>query len=207
MSRLLSEQEPPQQSPHAPRRPDRRSGPEKKRRPYWLSELLDWVRTLAVALVLVVLVNLFLFNLSKVEGHSMEPTLEPHEWLFINKIGYRLGHPERGDVVVLKDPSTDAGRKEYLVKRIIGVPGDTIEIRGGQLYVNGVLEVEAYTDVQIEGEDYGPVDVEAGRYFIMGDNRHVGASKDSRLFGTVPVSLIKGQAEFVLWPVSKWDKL
>jgi len=203
MSRLLSEQEP----PYAPRRPDKGGEPEKKHRPYWLSELIDWVRTLAIALVLVVLVNLFLFNLSKVEGHSMEPTLEPHEWLFINKIGYRLGTPERGDVVILKDPSTDADRKEYLVKRIIGVPGDTIEIRGSQLYVNGALEVEAYTDVQIEGGDYGPAVVEAGRYFIMGDNRHGGASKDSRQFGTVPASLIKGRAEFVLWPITKWNKL
>src|SRR5690606_2127153 len=104
-------------------------------------------------------------NLSKVEGHSMEPTLEPHEWLFVNKIGYRIGQPERGDVVILKDPSMDAGRKEYLVKRVIGEPGDSIEIRGGQLYVNGELQIEAYTDVEIEGADYGPVVVEAGRYF------------------------------------------
>jgi len=207
MSRLLSEQESPQESPRAPRRPSKSGDPGNNPRPYWLSELLEWIRTLAVALVLVVLVNLFLFNLSKVEGHSMEPTLESHEWLFVNKIGYRLGKPERGDVVILKDPSTDEDRKDYLVKRIIGVPGDRIEIRGGQLYVNGELQVEAYTDVQIEGGDYGPAEVEAGRYFIMGDNRHGGASKDSRQFGTVPGSLIKGEAEFVLWPITKWNKL
>ncbi len=166
------------------------------------------MRTLGIALVLVVLVNLFLFNLSKVEGHSMEPTLVPHEWLFINKIGYRLGEPERGDVVIVHDPSADGENDgKYLVKRVIGIPGDTIEIRGGQLYVNGTLQVEAYTDAAIEDEDYGPAVVEEDRYFIMGDNRHAGASKDSRLFGTVPGKLIKGEAEFVLWPITKWNKL
>jgi signal peptidase I len=207
MSRLLSEEEPHQQTMHSPRKPARRSGPERPR-PNWLSELFDWIRTLGIAVVLVVLVNLFLFNLSKVEGHSMEPTLEPHEWLFINKIGYRLGNPERGDVVILKDPSTDAENSgKYLVKRVVGIPGDTIEVRGGQLYVNGILQVEAYTDATIEDEDYGPAVVEEERYFIMGDNRHAGASKDSRLFGTVPGTLIKGEAEFVLWPITKWNKL
>ncbi len=207
MNRLLSEEEPHQPSLQEPRKPARRGGPERPR-PNWLTELLDWTRTLGIALVLVVLVNLFLFNLSKVEGHSMEPTLVPHEWLFINKIGYRLGDPQRGDVVIVNDPSTDgANSGKYLVKRIIGIPGDTIEIRGGQLYVNGTLQVEAYTDAAIEDEDYGPAVVEKDRYFIMGDNRHAGASKDSRMFGTVPSKLIKGEAEFVLWPITKWNKL
>ena len=185
---------------HARREPD-------KPRPAWLSELIDWAKTLSVALVIVVVVNLFIFNLSTVNGFSMEPTLEEREWLFINKIGYAFGDPERGDVIILKDPSEGPDRKEYLVKRVIGIEGDTIEIRTGQLYLNGELQVEPYTDVEIESPDFGPAVVEPGKVFVMGDNRRGGASKDSRSFGTVALDGVKGKAEFVIWPITKLKKL
>ncbi|WP_223299020.1 signal peptidase I [Paenibacillus darwinianus] len=172
-----------------------------------MDELLDWAKTLGVALVIVLLANRFVFNLSTVEGQSMEPTLEQHEWLFINKIGYRIGEPERGDIVILKDPSEQIDRKQFLVKRVIGLPGDTVEIRAGQLYVNGLQTVESYTDVNIEDSDYGPETIAEGQYFVMGDNRRAGASKDSRSFKPVPRALIKGEAQFILWPIAKMNKL
>ncbi|CAM4416854.1 signal peptidase I [Paenibacillus tarimensis] len=180
---------------------------EDRRRPRWLRELLDWVRTLGIAFVLVLLVHLFVFNLSTVEGHSMEPTLEDKQWLFVNKIGYLIGEPGRGDVVILEDPTDSEGKTEYLVKRIIGVPGDTVEIRSGRMYLNGEQLVEAYTDADIEDMDYGPQKVGEGTYFVMGDNRHLGASKDSRTFGPVSSSLIKGKAQFVIWPITHINKL
>lgn len=186
--------------------PQRRSESGKPRA-RWLEELLDWAKTLGVALVIVLLVNRFVFNLSTVEGQSMEPTLVQDEWLLVNKIGYLIGEPERYDVVILKDPSEQIDRKEYLVKRIIGLPGDTVEIRAGGLYVNGVQTVESYTDVEIEDTDYGPEKIAEGFYFVMGDNRRAGASKDSRSFKPVPRSLIKGKAQFVLWPIAKINKL
>lgn len=176
-------------------------------RPDWLRELLDWFKTLAIAVIIVAAVNLFIFNLSAVDGISMEPTLDSGEWLFVNKIGYRFGKPGRGDIVVLKDPAPDAGGGQYIVKRIIGTAGDTIEIRSGKLYVNGELQIEPYTDVEIAGPAFGPLTVEPGHVFVMGDNRRRGASKDSRSFGTVPASALIGKAEFIVWPVTRWMKL
>jgi len=181
---------------------------EPRQRPGWAGELLDWGKTLAVAVLIVLVLRYFVFNLSTVKGYSMEPTLYQGEWLFVNKAVYLLGDPQRGDVVVLKDPSMEPGRKEFLVKRVIGVPGDVIEIRAGQLYRNGEHIVEPYTDSDIEGEDYGPVTIQQGTYFVLGDNRHLGASRDSRMFGQpVTKDAIQGRADLVLWPIAKLDTL
>lgn len=183
--------------------------PEKPSREHtsWGKELWDWARTLIVAVAIVLLFHFFVFNLSTVEGHSMEPTLYEKEWLFVNKYSYRFGSPHLGDVIILKDPSAGADKKEFLVKRIVGVPGDKIEIRSGQLYRNGELVVERFTDTAIEDIDYGPFVVENDRYFVMGDNRHARASRDSRSFGTVPASMIRGRADYILWPITKLNTL
>lgn len=164
------------------------------------SELWDWTKSIAVALVIVILLNMYVFNLSTVKGHSMEPTLREKEWLFVNKFSFLIGHPDRGDVVILKDPDMQSVDRQYLVKRVVATPGDNVEIRGGKLYVNGEAVSEPYTDIRIEDGDRGPIIVEEGRYFVMGDNRHQLASKDSRTFGTVPEKAIQGKAEFILWP-------
>ncbi|WP_054958618.1 signal peptidase I [Paenibacillus dakarensis] len=169
----------------------------------WATELWDWVKTIAIAFCIMVLLNMFVFNLSMVKGESMEPTLEESERLFINKLVYRFADPDRGDVVVLKDPSNGPDKKGFLVKRIIGLPGDTVEVKGHLLYVNGKVQNEPYTDVPIEDPDFAPVSIEEGHYFVMGDNRHIRKSKDSREFGSVQESDIVGRAEFILWPLSK----
>jgi signal peptidase I len=173
----------------------------------WKKELWDWSKALIVAVVIVLLLKAYVFQLSTVKHQSMQPTLYENEWLFINKIVYEFGDPKRGDVIILKDPSMDATRKEHLVKRVIGVPGDTLEIRNGQLYLNGVLKVEEYTDVKIEDGDYGPVTVTPDHYFVMGDNRHLDASKDSRSFNEVSRSFIEGRGDLILWPITRWAKL
>ncbi|MDF2715478.1 MAG: signal peptidase [Paenibacillus sp.] len=170
-------------------------------------ELWDWTKSIAVALVIVILLNMFVFNLSTVKGHSMEPTLREKEWLFVNKLTFLIGHPERGDVVILKDPDMQTVDRQYLVKRVVATPGDNVEIRGGKLYVNGEAVLEPYTDIKIEDGDRGPVVVEEGRYFVMGDNRHQLASKDSRTFGTVSEKAIQGKAEFILWPLRQMGGL
>jgi len=173
----------------------------------WRRELLEWIKSLAVAFIVVALLKLFVFDLTIVHGISMEPTLRSGERLFVNKIVYLLGKPRRGDIAVLADPAPAPGGSKFIVKRVIGVEGDTIEIRGGALYVNGERLSEPYTDVAIASPDFGPLKVEPGRVFVMGDNRRSGASKDSRSFGTVPVRDLLGRAEFILWPVSRWKNL
>ena len=210
-----------QDAQHASMGPRKRSGaaskpkvpkpdkPEKPGRPTskWAAELWDWTRTLSIALTVVLLLHFFVFNLSTVEGQSMEPTLYEGGWLFVNKFSYLIGDPDRGEVVILKDPTDRLEKKEYLVKRVVGVPGDTIEIREGLLYRNGELIVESYTDTVIDDLDFGPYKVDEGMYFVMGDNRHARASLDSRSFGAVSQDLIRGRADFILWPIAKLNAL
>lgn len=168
-----------------------------------LRELFDWLKALVAAVIIVFLLNQFVFHLSKVEGHSMDPTLADGEWLFINKLIYMMREPGAGDIIILENPL--GGREKYLVKRIIGEPGDTIEIVGGVLYRNGEQVVEPYTDTIIEDGDWGPGVVPDGSYFVMGDNRHRGESNDSRnpLISWIPRESIKGKADYILWPLSK----
>ncbi len=173
----------------------------------WTAELWDWVKTIVVAFVIMMLVNLFVFNLSMVKGQSMQPTLVEHDRLFVNKMVYHFGEPTRSDVIVLRDPSEDATKKDYLVKRIVGLPGDTIEVRDHQLYVNGVQQTENYTDIEVQDPDFGPITLEPDHFFVMGDNRHEGKSKDSRMFGSITSSEIIGKAEFIFWPFSEMKKL
>ncbi|WP_336776098.1 signal peptidase I [Paenibacillus sp. MMO-58] len=173
---------------------------EAHEKPHWFKEVLEWAKTITISFLIVMVLHLFVFNLSTVEGHSMEPTLRDREWLFVNKAAYLIGNPKLGDVVILEDPSAYGTEKDYLVKRVVGVAGDRIEIYNKQLYRNGEKVSEAYTDVEIEDLDFMPVIVPKGQYFVMGDNRHARASKDSRIFGTVPRSMIHGRADIILWP-------
>jgi signal peptidase I len=171
-----------------------------------MDEFKDWLKSIAVALIIVFVIHQFVFNLSTVKGHSMEPTLRDGEWLFVNKLVYLIGEPKRGDIVIFKDPSLQGAEAHYLVKRIIGVEGDKLEIHAGKLYVNGLPVEETYTDTEIQGS-MAEVTVREGHLFVMGDNRHAGASKDSRTFGEIPVSDMEGRAQFVLWPVTQWGVL
>jgi signal peptidase I len=136
--------------------------------------------------------------LSVVNGTSMQPTLQNGDRLLVNKFMLLLRSPSVGDVITFRDPSDQT---RFLVKRVIGVPGDVIEIRGGSLYRNGVRVVEKYIDSVIEDGDFGPIRVQPGTVFVLGDNRHRFASRDSRYdsVGLVPISLIDGKVEWILW--------
>lgn len=164
-------------------------------------EIWDWAKSLLVAIVIVFIIHQYVFYLSTVKGSSMEPTLEDGEWLFVNKAIYYLDQPQRGDIVILKDPRF--GKDQFLVKRIIGLPGDIIEIVDRRVYVNGERLDEPYTNVSIEDGDHDSVTIAENHYFVMGDNRHIDGSMDSRYFGSIPSDFIKGRAEFILWPVNK----
>ncbi|WP_339181728.1 signal peptidase I [Paenibacillus sp. FSL H8-0317] len=188
---------------------EQRNEPSKPELPgkSWVVELWDWVKTIVVAFVIMMLLNLFVFNLSMVKGQSMQPTLVERDRLFVNKIVYHLGTPSRSDVIVLRDPSEGVEKKDFLVKRIVGLPGDTIEVRDHHLYVNGEQQAETYTDIEVQDPDFGPITLEPDHFFVMGDNRHEGKSKDSRVFGSITSDQIVGKAEFIFWPFSELKKL
>lgn len=174
----------------------------------WAREVWDWIKAIFAALVIVLLAHQFLFHLSTVKGSSMEPTLHDGEWLVINKLVYLTGHPHYGDVIILRNPLLGAEEShEFLVKRVVGLPGDTIEVRNHHLYRNGALVHEQYAKTPIGDEDCGPYIITKGHYFVMGDNRHASASLDSRAFGEVPESIIEGRADFIVWPFTKLGKL
>ena len=162
---------------------------------------------LAVAVAAALLVRVYVMHFAVVRGISMEPTLREGEWVLVNKIVYAIEEPRRGDVVILRNPSKFPDSPKLIVKRIIGEPGDTLEIRDGRLYVDGVRLIEPYTDADIEGEGMAPVRISGGHYFVMGDNRRLAASEDSRSFREVEKERIVGRAELVIWPIPGWRRL
>jgi signal peptidase I len=170
----------------------------------FLAEVWGWMKATVIALCAVVLIHEFGFNFSTVRGQSMQPTLQEGEWLFVDKAAMWLHPPRSGDIVILREPEqVRAGDHPYLVKRVVAVAGDEVEIRGAKLYVNGALRQEPYVDSAVEDGDYGPTVVGERQVFVMGDNRHRFASEDSRSFGAVPLRLIEGRADAILWPLER----
>ena len=166
-------------------------------------EIKDWVVSIAIAVVLAFLIRTFIVELYLVEGPSMRPTLQSAERLVVNKFIYRFRPPERGEILVFRyprDPSRD------FIKRVIAIPGDTIEIKEGRVYVNAALLNEEYILSRTRG-DYPLATVPEGHIFVMGDNRN--NSEDSRFadVGFVPFGLIKGKAILVFWPFDQFKSL
>ncbi len=170
-----------------------------------LFSALSWVRDLAFSVLLAVILIVFIYQPVKVEGTSMMPALTDQERIFINKFTYRFGtgNIERGDLVVFFFP---LDRTKSYIKRIIGLPGDTVQIDNGSVYVNGERLSEPY--VPDEYHDHQSVSTETvppDNYFVLGDHRS--SSNDSRAWGTVPRSYIYGKAVFVYWPLDKMGRL
>src|SRR5438128_808291 len=166
-------------------------------------EFRVWSRDLLIAIGLALVIIVFLYQPVKVEGTSMAPLLSDQERIFINKFVYRFEPIERGDVVVFWYP---LDRSKSFIKRVIGLPGETVEIRQRAVYVNGKLVPEPYVPPQYEDlSDFGPVRVPKDNYFVMGDHRI--SSNDSRVFGTVASRFIYGRAVFAYWPVDHFGSL
>ena len=149
--------------------------------------------TIVPALIIALLIHLFLAQATRVEGYSMEPTLYGHQRLIIEKLSYRFHEPERGDIVVVRVPQFD----KLLIKRVIGLPGETLEVREGIVYIDGAPLDEPYVNGRPRG-DYPPLTIPEGYVFVMGDNRN--NSNDSRSFGPVPIENIVGHAWMRYWP-------
>jgi signal peptidase I len=166
-------------------------------------ELRSWTRDLAVALGLALVIIIFLYQPVKVEGTSMAPLLSDQERIFINKFVYRFEPIERGDVVVFWYP---LDRSKSFIKRVIGLPGETVEIRSGRLYINNIELAEPYVPASyLDSSKYPPTLIRQDEYFVMGDHRD--SSNDSRVFGAVPRQFIYGKAVFAYWPVDHFGSL
>ena len=172
------------------------SGKKEKPKKTLGQEIIEWVVTLAIALVIAVVVRTFLFEPVRVDGNSMYPTLKHGEIMIVSKLDYRFGgDPERFDVVICHYPGR--GNTNF-VKRIVGLPGDTVQVSEGHLIVNGVVYNEKFLHER-PVENFGPITVPEGTYFVMGDNRN--NSNDSRRneVGPLDREYIIGKVSAVLW--------
>lgn len=160
-----------------------------------------FLRDLVLSVLIAVAIILFLYQPVKVEGTSMMPALSDQERIFINKFTYRFGFEDirHGDMVVFLYPGDTS--KSY-IKRVIGLPGDSVEVIEGAVLVNGKTIEENYVPTEFQDRISAPrIRVGEGQYYVMGDHRS--ASNDSRSWGTVPREYIYGKAVFVYWPLAK----
>lgn len=167
----------------------------------------DWVVVVGVALLVAIIVRTFLLAHYQVEGTSMLSTLTPGDRVFVNKISYRLHDPNRGDVVVLHELTGTIERD--LIKRVIALPEETIEIVDCNVYIDGLRLDEPYLDPNVVSErswcELAPVTVPDNHVFVMGDNRP--GSSDSRSFGPIDEHNLVGRAFVVFWPRGDWQWL
>ncbi len=170
---------------------------EKKMTEKFLKEATEWIKSLAIAGVLALVIHTFLFAVVIVSGPSMEPTLHNNERLIMNKVVYHFHQPERGDVIVFHATAED----DY-IKRVIGLPGEKIDFQGNQLFINGKPVSEPYlTDTHTN--DFGPMIVPKNKIFVMGDNRI--NSTDSRVLGPISLDKVVGRVKLLIWPLNKFN--
>ncbi len=166
-------------------------------------ELREWIVSFVVALVLVIIIRSYLFTIIRVDGPSMSDTLLDGDGLFVNVLDMKLNSPERFDVVICRYPNRD----DQYVKRVIGLPGDTLSVRGGVLYINDQpIEEPFLSDSRTVRFDkasnsFGPVKIPEGCYYVMGDNRD--DSNDSRNVGMITEDMVIGKVEYIIWPFNR----
>lgn len=177
-----------------------RRGSDREKSPF-ITELIQWMIALAVALAAAFIINSFLLVNAQIPSGSMEDTIMPGDRVFGNRLAYVFSEPERFDIIIFKYPDDES---QLFIKRVIGLPGETVEIRDGNIYIDGSEAPldDVKTKETMEGS-FGPYTVPEGCYFVMGDNRN--NSRDSRYWEHTFVSEdeILGKAVFRYWPLNK----
>jgi signal peptidase I len=163
---------------------------------------IEWGAILAVAVLAALLLRGFVVQPYFIPSGSMEPTLQINDKVLVNKLAYDFHPVHRGDIIVFGKPADDysPGIKD-LIKRVIGLPGETISASGGSVYINGQKLNEPWLPKGTITGDFTPVHIPPGEYFVMGDNR--GNSADSRVIGPIAKKLIVGRAFLIVWPLSR----
>lgn len=168
-----------------------------------VKEILEWVKTIGMSIIIALVITMFI-RPTLVKGYSMFPTLEPNNYLIINKIPYMIHEPERGDIVVFRSTlETSEGKKKDLIKRIVAISGDTIKIKDSVVYINDEKIEEPYINGGYTNGDLKELTIKKGKVFVMGDNRS--KSKDSRdkSVGQVDVESIRGKVLVRLFPFNR----
>lgn len=208
--------------------PERKDRPKHVRKGGFVSFLVELPVLILVALVVAVLIKTFFVQAFFIPSGSMIPTLEIDDRVMVNKLSYTFGEPDRGDIVVFDSPFAAASKDESfvasawkavkeslgiqtalvpddLIKRIMALPGETIEIKDNVVFIDGVPIDEPYLPPGVIMQDFGPQAIPDGMVFVMGDNRS--SSQDSRKFGSIPQDTIVGRAFVRLWPFDRFGSL
>lgn len=159
----------------------------------------NWILPISVALLLAIVIRFFIGGATTVSGTSMEPTLHNGDFLLVSKIPTYFKNYKRGDILIIDSPDLN----EFYVKRLIGLPGETVEIQDGKVFINGKWMKEYYTDQETVSYSNAKWTLGNNEYFVLGDNRGTGASNDSRLFGPVLAEHIKAVSRARIWPITK----
>lgn len=168
--------------------------------------VLELIKIVVISLVIIIPIRYFLIQPFYVKGASMEPNFQDHEYLIIDEISYRFNAPQRGDILVFKYPRNP---QEYFIKRLIGLPGEEVQVRDGGIYIYNTEHPEGFfldepylaPGTKTYGLTEEKIKLSAEEYFVMGDNRN--ASKDSRSFGPVNKSFITGKVLLRGWPFDR----
>lgn len=169
-------------------------------------EIMEWVKTIVISIVIALIITTFI-RPTLVKGYSMYPTLDQYDYLIINKIPYMMHKPERGDIVVFKSHlKTMDGKEKDLIKRVIGIEGDNIQISGGKVFVNGQQLEEEYINGSFT---YGELAVEVpeNMIFVMGDNRENSLDSRDEKVGPVDITTVRGKVLVRLYPFSQIGKV
>ncbi|MDP2669334.1 MAG: signal peptidase I [bacterium] len=166
---------------------------EKKESTAW-----EIIKVIIISLLIVIPIRTWIAQPFIVEGASMEPNFHNGEYLIIDELSYAFGVPKRGEVIIFRYPLQPS---EFFIKRIIGLPGETVEIKDNEIFINSVLVPEQYLPKNLQTGPDKTVQLEDNQYFVMGDNRT--ASSDSRVWGPLPKKNITGRVFLRLWPLNK----
>ena len=163
---------------------------------------IDTIKTISFSLIIALAIRTFIAEARYVPSGSMEPTIQPGDRLIIDKISFDFTSPQRGDIVVFNPTKTlqEDNFHDAFIKRVIGLPGDKVEVKNGQVYINGSTIKENYIEAKPD-YNWGPVIVPANSYLVLGDNRN--DSFDSHYWGFVPRNKIIGRAIFFFWPLNR----
>lgn len=163
------------------------------------AEILSWIKLIVTAFIIAYVLKTFIFQIAYVKGPSMQPTLYQGQVLIVSKISYRVGEPKRGEIVVINDKLEN----KDLIKRVIGLPGETIEIKDGSVYIDGNLLSPDYTDIPTYENGFKKAKASDNQYFVLGDNRTESRDSRSDTLGFVKEKNIIGKAVFRIWPLNK----
>ena len=170
---------------------------QKEKKPInWKKEIIEWVLTFVIPVVVAMLIHNYLFTFARVDGDSMLDTFHTNNITGVSRLHYRINEPQRGEVITCHYDETP----KLYVKRIIGLPGETVEIKSGVVYIDGVALEEDYL-TRHDDYDFGPFHVDEDEILVMGDNRPV--SWDGRHVGPIPVDYLYGRVMFVAWPLNE----